>query len=170
MDTTWNVMGQYVTAMLMAVFFNVGIPLALAFGPGETTELSSMFDASVLEPFQIDLSNYVMESDQGSALEAIAHEHHPGRHLLCLRRFLSGLKIKRFNFEVGNLVKARSHAAFELVKASYDIQIPSIEEPRDRIQYGRLLNKAGLAIENKSIVITNLGLWRKVSIWQKIQV
>jgi hypothetical protein len=43
MDTTWNVMGQYVTAMLMAVFFNVGIPLALAFRPGETKDLYSMF-------------------------------------------------------------------------------------------------------------------------------
>jgi hypothetical protein len=57
METTWNVMGQYITAVLMAVFYNVGIPPALAFGPGETKELYSMFYASFLELFQIDLSN-----------------------------------------------------------------------------------------------------------------
>jgi hypothetical protein len=94
MDTTWNVMGQYVTTMPMAVLFNIGIPLALVFGPGETKVLYSMFYASFLELFQGDLSNYVIESDQGSSLQPIAYEHHPERHLLCLRHILSSLKNK----------------------------------------------------------------------------
>jgi hypothetical protein len=78
MGTIWNVMGQYVTAMLMAVFYNIGIPLARAFVPGETRELCSIFSPSFLELFQVDLSNDVLESDQGAALDAIAHDHHRG--------------------------------------------------------------------------------------------
>jgi hypothetical protein len=47
-----------------------------------------MFHTAFLELFQIDLSHYVMESGQGSAFEAIAHDYHPGRHFISLRHFL----------------------------------------------------------------------------------
>jgi hypothetical protein len=107
--------------------------------------------------------------DQGSGLEAIAHDHHPGRHLICLRRFLSSLKKKSFSFEVGNLVNARSLKEFESVKSLYESQIPSIEEPRDKRQYVRLLAKEALGIENSSIVVINLDRWKQVSIWQRTE-
>jgi hypothetical protein len=60
MDMTWNMMSQYVKAMLMAVFYKVGIPIALAFEPRETKELYSRFYTSFSEMFHVDLSNYVL--------------------------------------------------------------------------------------------------------------
>jgi hypothetical protein len=76
---------------------------------------------------------------------------------------------ERFSFEVGNLVTARNRGEFELVKASYERQIQLTEDPREKAQYGRLLTKAGLGIDNNSIVITNADRWRKVSIWDRIE-
>jgi hypothetical protein len=114
----------------MAVFYNIGILLALAFWPEGAKELYSTFDPNFSQLFRIDLSNYVLGSDQRSARDAIAHDHHPARHFICLRHFLSSLKNKLFSFEVDNLVKARSGDEFESVKVLYDTQIPSIEEPQ----------------------------------------
>jgi hypothetical protein len=39
LDTTWRVLRQYGTAIVMAVYGNVGIPLGFAFGVAETIEL-----------------------------------------------------------------------------------------------------------------------------------
>jgi hypothetical protein len=35
MDTRWNVMRQYIITILMAVYHNVGIPIAIAWGTNE---------------------------------------------------------------------------------------------------------------------------------------
>jgi hypothetical protein len=64
MDTTWDMIGQSVTAMLMAVFYNVGILLALAFGPWETKELYALFSTSFADRFQINSSNDVLRGNK----------------------------------------------------------------------------------------------------------
>jgi hypothetical protein len=76
METTWNVMSQYLNMMLMAVFYNIGILLALAFGPEEINELYSLVYTSFFEPFQVDVSNHIFESDPRSAPDTTAHDHH----------------------------------------------------------------------------------------------
>jgi hypothetical protein len=43
MDITWEVKNQSMTAVLMALFYNVGIPIAMAFGAAKIKELAEMF-------------------------------------------------------------------------------------------------------------------------------
>jgi hypothetical protein len=81
LDTTWRVLRQYMTAILMAVDDcrwlsmavdgNVGVPLGIAFGTAETVALYEQFYTALDQFFQLDLSQYIMESDQGPALCAL---------------------------------------------------------------------------------------------------
>jgi hypothetical protein len=88
LDTTWRVLRQYLTAIVMAVYGNVGVPLAIAFGIAETVALDEQFYTALDQLFQLDLSQYIMETDQGPALCALCTRHQQ-RHLLCLPHFRS---------------------------------------------------------------------------------
>jgi hypothetical protein len=88
LDTTWSVLRQYVTAIMVAVSRNTAIPLAVAFGHVEDFELYDQFWVIFHEQFGIDLSSFIVLSDQGSVLRKFAHEHH-FVHRLCLRHFLA---------------------------------------------------------------------------------
>jgi hypothetical protein len=56
LDTTWHVLRQQVTAIIMGAYCNVGVPLAFAFGVAETRELSEHRYTAFAELFGIDLS------------------------------------------------------------------------------------------------------------------
>jgi hypothetical protein len=107
LDTTWHVIRQYVTAILMAVFRNVGIPLAFTFGATENLELYERLYEVFVELFNIDLGRYITESDHGAALRALCNRHDQPQ-LICHRHFLLSLKLKEFSLPVGNLVKCRT--------------------------------------------------------------
>jgi hypothetical protein len=55
LDTTWHVLRQYVTALIMAVYCKVGVPLGFSFGVAETVELYQQQYTSFAEVFAIDL-------------------------------------------------------------------------------------------------------------------
>jgi hypothetical protein len=89
LDTTWMVIREYVTSILMGVYRNVGIPLGFAFSLGETTELYEQHYRAFADLFGLDLSQYILESDQGAALCAICAAKHQTqlfrlRHFFCL--------------------------------------------------------------------------------------
>jgi hypothetical protein len=56
---------------LVAVRHNVGIPLAISFGPRETVELYDTFYRVFQGEFGINLKRYILESDQGPALDGL---------------------------------------------------------------------------------------------------
>jgi hypothetical protein len=103
MDTTWKVLRLYVTSIFMCSICNVGILVAIAFGSTETKELYQIFYDTLMSAFHIDLSVFIVESDQGSALKLICQSHH-GTYLVCLRHLLVSLKTREFSCELGNLV------------------------------------------------------------------
>jgi hypothetical protein len=72
MDTTWAIMNEYDTAILVAILHNTAIPLAFSFGPIEDAEIYETFHATFSELFQVDLSPFMLESDQGSGLAKYA--------------------------------------------------------------------------------------------------
>jgi hypothetical protein len=116
-DTTWKVIRSYVAAILMAVPRNVGIPLAFAFGVAETVELYEQHYNAFLRLFEIDLKQYILESDQIPALCALcAARNQP--QLLCLRHFLLSLKRKEFSCQVVNLVKCRTGSRVQMLEGS----------------------------------------------------
>jgi hypothetical protein len=109
MDTTFRVIRQYYTAILIAVSCNVGIPLAISFGLRESIELYDTVYQIFDRGFETKLKDYILEFDQGSAMKAVGVRH--PRHLFCLRHMLKSLHTKgcgRFASLVGNIsVRAR---------------------------------------------------------------
>jgi hypothetical protein len=87
MDTTWKIIRLYVASILTVVVGNVGVPIALSFGPAENNDLYDTFYATFRSLFNLDLSIYVVESDQGPALRSICTQYH-NRHLAYLRHLL----------------------------------------------------------------------------------
>jgi hypothetical protein len=169
LDTTWTLMRECVTAFFMAVFCNVGIPIAFAWGPAETRELYKMFDGSFQNLFQINLSNFVLESEQPTALQSIGSEYQVKRHLICVGHFLTCLKTKKHSFEVENLGKARTREEFEILKSLCESNLANIEDDREISQYARFLGKAGLGIVDRYIVILGQNRWDRVSIRRRIE-
>ena len=54
-DTTWKLMPNYVTSILMASVHNIGIPISFTFGIGETKSLYNLHINTFKEKFDIDL-------------------------------------------------------------------------------------------------------------------
>jgi hypothetical protein len=115
MDTTWRVLRLYVTSVLTVVIGNVGIPIAVSFGPVEDTALYDTFYTTLMELLGFDLSTFTVESDQGSALRAICKKYQ-NPHLACLLHLLVSLGRGPFAFEIGNLVRCWSHVDFDRLK------------------------------------------------------
>jgi hypothetical protein len=95
LDMTFSVMRNYMTAILVAVSHNTAIPLAFAFGPVESFELYEFLSRTFKTRDQISLSEFTVESDQGSSLQKFYSIHHI-RHRFCLRHFLASLKDRLF--------------------------------------------------------------------------
>jgi hypothetical protein len=118
LDTTWTVLRQYVTALLVAVSRNTAIPLAVAFGHVEDFELYEQFWSVFQEQFGIDLSSFILVSDQGSGLRKFAREQHFTRSL-CLRHFLVTLKDRIFSVFVHRIVKVCTEEELEILLNVY---------------------------------------------------
>jgi hypothetical protein len=71
LDTTWHVLRQFVTSLLMAVYRNVAVPLGFAFGVAETVDVYDEHSGAFTQLFGIELQKHILESDQGSALSAV---------------------------------------------------------------------------------------------------
>jgi hypothetical protein len=172
LDTTFKVMSRYHTAILIAVFHNVGIPLAFSFGPRESFELYDRFYTVFQEEFQIDLTQYILESDQGSALKKVGARH--PRHLFCLRHVLKSLHDKAcgpFGSLVGNLISARSQKELRLFLKIYtpDFREVYAQNGTEKGQLARCLKKVGLLFDGTSVQYPEPGRtrWRQVSMLER---
>jgi hypothetical protein len=103
MATTFMVMRQYRAAILMAVSHNVGIPLALSFGPKEDIALYDLLYMA-FDSLGVNIRRYILESDQGPALRRVGQRR--PRHRFCLRHVLQTVdqKCRRFGSLVANLL------------------------------------------------------------------
>jgi hypothetical protein len=120
LDTTWKIIRKYMTTIIMAVYRNVGIPLGLAFGTAETMELYEQHFGAFNHMFGIDLSHYILEPDQGSALCSLGTSKGQVQ-LFCLRHFLLSLKQNEFSCQIGNLVKCQTEDKFESLRRMYRV-------------------------------------------------
>ena len=124
-DTTWKLMPNYVTSILMASVHNIGIPISFTFGIGETKSLYNLHINTFKEKFDIDLCRYVIESDQRTAIEGVCKERNI-EHIYCLRHFLVSLKYNEFSYAVGILLKCVSKTDFESEKKHFHEQFKDI--------------------------------------------
>jgi hypothetical protein len=67
METTFKVIRQCHTAIVLALIHNVGSPLALFFGPWECIESYDRFYTTFRDELNVHLSQYILLSDQGPA-------------------------------------------------------------------------------------------------------
>jgi hypothetical protein len=127
MDTTWRIIRLYVASILTVVIGNLEIQIAFSFGPVKDTRLYDTFYTTLRELFDFDLSAYIIEFDQGSALRAICTKCQ-NAHLMCLRHLLVALGRGLFADEIGNLVRCRCDTDFERVKVLYEQLFASVEK------------------------------------------
>jgi hypothetical protein len=172
MDTTFEVIRLYHTAILIAVSHNVGIPLAYAFGPKESIELYDSF-YTAFDDLGINLRTYILESDQGSALKSVGTRH--PRHLFCLRHVLKSLQTNgcgRFGCLVGNLIRARAQKELNLLVELYTPDFNQVCQQGgvEKEQLLRALKKVGLVMHNGEIRCEDPeGIrWSQVSMLERI--
>jgi hypothetical protein len=93
----------------------------------EDSSLYDAFSATLKSLFDIDLSTFIIESDQGSSLRAIWAKYR-NRHLACLRHSLVSFRRGPFAFKTGNLVRCRGDGDFTTLKTMYEKQSLSLEK------------------------------------------
>jgi hypothetical protein len=106
LDTTWTVMRQCVTSIPVAVSRNTAIALAFRFGPAETVDQYNLI-LTAFSRYGIDLSTFILESDQGSSLTLFTKTHNITRRF-CLHHFLHTVCMGTFCWGIVNAVRART--------------------------------------------------------------
>jgi hypothetical protein len=170
MDTTWTVIRLYVTSILVAISRNTAIPLAFTFGPSETSELYRHFYQTFQKRYGISIGQFIVESDQGSALKAICREN-GNPHRVCLRHFLARLKNPYFSVYVAELVRARTEGEFNMIRKSYFPFLQSAIKGKPDSKYAaeREFRKAGLAFNDEEIYISDAVRWAEVSMFTRVE-
>jgi hypothetical protein len=113
LDTTFKMIRQYHTAILLTIIHNVGLPLCFAFGPHESIDLYDHFYTTFRDELGIDLTICALLSDQGAALNAIGRRH--PLHLFCLLHLLQTLNKYKHGQTIGNIVKACGRKEYEVL-------------------------------------------------------
>lgn len=162
LDTTWHVMSNYVTSILMASVGNNGIPISFAFDPGETKSLYYLHLDTFKDILGIDLTTYTIESDKGSAIEAVYNENNIN-HIYCLRHFLASLKYNEFSYSVDLLLKCVSEADFNKAKLTLTDEFKNITDQKKLTKLNKELNKIGLKFSGNEISENDSDLWRRCS-------
>jgi hypothetical protein len=167
MDTRWRVIRLYVGSILTVVIAAVGIPIALSFGLAEDTSLYDAFYTTLKSLFDIHLSTFIIESDQGSALRAVCAKYR-NRHLACLRHLFVSLRRGPYVFETGNLVQCRGDDDFTTLKIMCEKRLSSLEK-QELDQLSKAVRKDGLCFAEGKIVIENRERWQEVSMKKSMQ-
>jgi hypothetical protein len=121
-------------------------------------------DTAFRELFGIELSNYVVESDQGAAVTALCARDGQSQ-LFCPWLFFRSLKFKEFSLPVGTFVKGRSEAELSTLKRVYETECRDVTEAKRSDLLRRTFQKAGLSIRAGEIVIEDERRFDAVSIW-----
>jgi hypothetical protein len=149
-DITWDVLRQHIITVLRAVCHNFAIHLGFAFGVLEARDVDDQHSTGFTELSGIEISNDVVESDQGIALTALSPRHCQSQ-LFCLQHFLVLLKFKEFSLSVGNLVKYRSEAEFEMLKRVDEAEFRHLTKRSDLLRW--TVTKAAVSIRRDQNVI-----------------
>ena len=168
MDTTWKIISKYVTSILMCSSYNVGIPVAFAFGGAEDKDLYSMFTKYLPEVVGVDIKKFNVESDQGSALRAVC-DGFEKTHFACLRHFLVSLKTKCFSFQLGKLLSCCSLTEFNTLMDIYSQALRTIDNEKTMKEIQSVLFKAGLTFDGREVVIVDEDKLNRVSMIKRVE-
>lgn len=167
LDTTWKVMPMYVTSIIMASTMNIGIPIGLAFGSCEDKSLYERHFKAFSEQCGIELSKFVIESDQGSALKAVCDDNF-AEHLACLRHLLVSLKYSQYSYVVGELLKCTSLLDHNNALTEFSNRFAKISDANELRELNNVLEKIGMNFADGSINLVNQKRWDQVSMLSRI--
>lgn len=166
-DGTFKILKHYVTCIIMAVSHNTSIPLGFTFSPFEDSYLYKNIFQTFLEIANIDLSNFVIESDQGDELLSVCKKYHC-KHLCCQRHLSLNLLKKKYGFEAYKLISCRCQKDFQLL--CNELNKLFIVKSDDLKQlFETTLNYVGLTFENDEISVKNTERWEEVSLMERIK-
>ena len=165
LDTTWRTLPHFVTSIIMASICNVGIPLGFSFGPSESKESYKVFYDKFASVINVDLKKYIIESDRGSALKAIAKEINI-EHLSCSAHLLRSLKNTEFSYQVGQLVTARCQTDLNILMDIYSTEFSTFINTNKMQYLNKILMSCGLIFDTelKKIRINDEILWEHISL------
>ena len=164
LDTTWRVLSHYVTCILTVCFYNTSIPIAFAFGNGETIDLYDKLLKTVSKQLNITFKNSIFETDQGPALKSICQQYKIKMHLKCLRHMIHSFK-NIYSFELTTLVKCVSIFDFDNCCNYFDSTFKKRceEDPNQLKIINTCLKKNGLIFTNDKISVNDSLKWEQVS-------
>lgn len=169
LDTTWRITPNYVTSILNACFLNSSLPIAFAFGSGETKYLYDLLLQTTESQLNINFSDSIFESDEGPALRSICEERSI-MQLKCTRHFLEKLKKMDYYYEIKHLIQCTSQIDFQNAIECFSMQFSQIciENPDEFLKINSILSKIGLVFIDGQISIENELKWNKVSLLKRI--
>ena len=168
LDTTWKVMSLYVTSIIMGSAFNAGIPLGFAFGNGEDKSLYNLLLSVLQEKIDLQLRTKIIESDQGSALKAVAKDFSM-IHLQCLRHLLVSLKFNEVTYLLGNLIKCTTEFEYEKAKNFLEKTFSTITNKKTIALLNATLKKVGLKRNGNIITIEDEERWDSVAMIHRLK-
>lgn len=170
LDTTWRIIPHFVTSILNICFLNTSLPLAFAFGSGETKFLYDILLQTVQNQLNIDFQNSVIESDEGPALRSICDDYSIIQ-LKCTRHFLEKLKKYDYFYEVKHLIQCTSEIDYENAIIQFSEQFTQIclEKPEEITKINLILSKIGHIFTGDQITIQNDTKWDKISLLRRIK-
>lgn len=160
-DGTFKVLKHYVTCLIVCISFNTSIPIGFSFSPIEDCKLYDSIFKTFLEITGIDISNFIIQSYQGSSLNSICTKY-DCKHLICLRHLLDNLKKKKYVFEASKLVSCKCAKDFEVLSGRFN-NIFSKLSATEKVKLNKTLNKIGISFINDEITITDIDTWDSVS-------
>jgi hypothetical protein len=162
-------MRQYVTSILVAVSRNTAIALAFAFGPAETVDQYNLI-FTAFSRYGIDLSTFILESDQGSSLTLFAKTHNIAQQF-CLHHFLHIVCKGTFCWGIANAVRARIITERDRLPSELTLlirQFYAMLTDQNVVMLGKDLKKAGFGLQNGTVCIVDQRRWEQVAMSARV--
>ena len=167
LDTTWKIMQHFVTSILMASSLNVGIPLAFAFGKSEDKVHYSKFLTYIQTQLDFNFKGRIIESDQGSALKAVAKEFEM-INLACLRHLLVSLKYNEHTYLLSTLIRCTTQEEYDATMTYIIQQYESFDwnNKKSASLLRSVLKKVGLKYEvhKSQLQVVDKERWESIAL------
>jgi len=151
----------------MAITMNIVIPHGFAFGSGEDKTLYDHHFQAFKEQTGIDLSKFIIESDQGSALTAICNEKSI-THIACFRHLLVSLRFSHYSYAAGEILKCTSLLDFNNALTTFSDKFSQIKKEEELKELNAVLEKIGLNFASGTINLIDKKRCNQVSMLSRI--
>lgn len=128
----------------------------------EVTELYDYIFQTLIEIANVDVSNFVFESDKGSCLISSCDSHRC-THLKCLQHLQVNLRGEKFGFEASELVSCRCTKDFITLTSKYNSIFSEITKKKELKSLNKTLESVGMCFKDNELEIKDADLWSQVS-------